>query len=64
LALAWGTIALPVPEVDTVDEVIATSIRAARAAAYVTAGDLVVVAYGQPRKQSGTTNLIEVVRVE
>jgi pyruvate kinase len=64
LALAWGTIALPVPEVDTVDEVIATSIRAARAAEYVTAGDLVVVAYGQPRKQSGTTNLIEVVRVE
>jgi pyruvate kinase len=64
LALAWGTTALPVAEVDTVDEVIATSIQAARAHGHVKPGDRVVIAYGQPRRQSGTTNLIEVVRVE
>jgi len=63
LALAWGTTALPVPEVYTVDEVIATSIQAARAGGYITPGELVVIACGAPRKQSGTTNLIEVVRV-
>lgn len=63
LALAWGTTALPVPEVYTVDEVIATSIQAARAEGFVAPGDLAVIAYGAPRKQSGTTNHIEVVRV-
>jgi pyruvate kinase len=63
LALAWGTTALPVPEVHTVDEVIATSIQAARAEGYIAPGELAVIAYGPPRKQSGTTNLIEVVRV-
>jgi pyruvate kinase len=63
LALAWGTTAIPVPEVHTVDEVIATSIAAARAEGYIAPGDLAVIAYGAPRQQSGTTNLIEVVRV-
>lgn len=63
LALAWGTTALPVPDSDTVDEVISTSIQAARTKGYVAPGELVVIACGPPRKQSGTTNLIEVVRV-
>ncbi len=63
LALAWGTTALFVPEVHTVDEVIATSIQAARTEGHVAPGDLVVIACGPPRKQSGTSNVIEVVRV-
>jgi len=63
LALAWGTTALSVSEARTVDEVIATSIHAARTAGYVAPGELVVIACGQPKQQSGTTNLIQVVRV-
>jgi pyruvate kinase len=63
LALAWGTTALFVPEVHTVDEVIETSIQAARTEGHVAPGDLVVIACGPPRKQSGTSNVIEVVRV-
>lgn len=63
MALAWGTTAVPVPEVATVDEVIATSIAAARAQGYVASGDLAVIACGPPLRRSGTTNLIEVVRV-
>lgn len=63
LALAWGTTALPVPEVYTEREVIETSLQVARAAGHIATGDLVVIAYGAPRQQSGTTTLIEVVRV-
>lgn len=63
LALAWGTTALSVSEVETVDDVIATSIEAARTGGHVAPGDLVVIACGPPRKQSGTSNVIEVVRV-
>lgn len=63
LALAWGTIALAVPEAYTIDEVIATSIRAARTDGYIAPGDLVVIACGPPQKQSGTSTVIEVVRV-
>ncbi len=64
LALAWGVTALPVQEAATVDEVIATSVQAAREEEHLKSGDLVVIAYGPPRQQSGTTNLVEVVRVE
>jgi pyruvate kinase len=63
LALAWGTTALPVPEVSNESEVIATSVQAARNQGHLAAGQLAVIAYGTPRQQAGTTNLIEVVRV-
>jgi pyruvate kinase len=63
LALAWGTTALPVPEVSSESEVIATSVQAARNQGHLAAGQLAVIAYGTPRQQAGTTNLIEVVRV-
>lgn len=63
LALAWGTTALSLPEVHTTDEVIAASLRAALTEGCVAPGDLVVIAFGPPRQRSGTSNMLEVVRV-
>ncbi|MDD3428974.1 MAG: pyruvate kinase [Oscillospiraceae bacterium] len=59
LALSWGVYPLMMPIVKSTDELINKSVEIARAAGYLTDGDLVVITAGVPAGISGTTNMIK-----
>lgn len=64
LRLVWGVHPVVMPEVRDFDEVIAAAQDAARRTGLARPGDDIVVTAGYPMGQSGTTNLLKVVRVE
>ena len=59
LALVWGVECLLVPYVQSTDEMIETSVRAAYSRG-LKVGDLIVITAGVPFGSSGHTNLIQV----
>ena len=60
LALEWGVVPLVIPQCDNVDELWAQSLRAARDAGIVDAGDRVVITAGTTVNVPGSTNVIKV----
>jgi len=60
LALTWGVYSIKSSDAKNTDEVIESSIEAARSANYIKNGELVVITAGVPVGISGTTNLIKV----
>ena len=60
MALEWGVTPLSVPECANVDELWTTSVRAAREAGLVHAGDRVVITAGTAVNIPGSTNVIKV----
>ena len=63
LSLSWGVEALMVGEERVTDILFDQAVNAARRAGYVKDNDIVVLTAGVPLAQSGTTNLIKVVKV-
>jgi pyruvate kinase len=63
LALAWGVVPVPFDEVHDIGEMIAHATAAARRQGVAQPGDTVVVIAGIPFGQSGSTNLLHVVKV-
>ena len=55
LTLSWSAIPLRVPEYETSDELVAYALMTARAAGYVSSGDVVVVLAGAPHGAAGGT---------
>lgn len=64
LSLCWGVIPLPVPQSDTMDDMIRFSIDAARRAGHLQSGQLVIITGGAPLHVAGKTNFIRVDRVD
>jgi pyruvate kinase len=64
LSLVWGAVPLAVSEAPNTDATIAAAVDAARKAQLVVPGDLVVVTCGAHPNRPGSTNLIEVLRVD
>ena len=60
LALTWGVYSVKSSDAKNTDEVIESSIEAAKTANYINNGELVVITAGVPVGISGTTNLIKV----
>lgn len=63
LGLVWGIVPREIPPADDVDELIATSLAAAREVGVVSVGDRVVFTAGLPFHEPGTTNLIRALTV-
>lgn len=63
LSLSWGVIPIMMGEERVTDILFDHAVNAARQSGQVKDGDLVVLTAGVPLAQSGTTNLIKVVRV-
>lgn len=63
LSLSWGVIPIMMGEERVTDILFDHAVNAARQAGHVKDGDLVVLTAGVPLAQSGTTNLIKVVKV-
>jgi pyruvate kinase len=64
LSFSWGVVPLVIPQTNTIDEMIRSSIASARKAGHVRSGDLVVVTGGAPLHIAGTTNFVKVEKVE
>ena len=64
LALSWGVIPIPIPQSETMDDMIRHSLDAARSAGYLEPGQQVVITGGAPLHVAGKTNFIKVDRVE
>jgi pyruvate kinase len=64
LSLCWGVTPIPIPESDTMDDVIRFSIAAARRAGFVEPGQHVIITGGAPLRVPGNTNFIKVERVD
>jgi pyruvate kinase len=64
LTLAWGVHPVRVPEVASVDEMVACAAEVATAEGFGGAGDIVAIAAGMPFQTSGTTNLLRIARLE
>lgn len=60
MALVWGVLPLLVPEFNTIDEMIAVTIRAAHERNLLKLGDVVVIIAGVPFGVMGQTNLLKV----
>ncbi|MFW5976515.1 MAG: pyruvate kinase [Bacillota bacterium] len=63
LTLVWGVYPLEVVESKTTDEMIDNALDAVKSREIVEEGDLVTITAGVPVGISGTTNLIEVIRI-
>lgn len=63
MALVWGVLPLLVTEFDSIDEMIAVTIRAAHDANLLHRGDIVILIAGVPFGVQGQTNLLKVHRV-
>lgn len=63
MALVWGVLPLLVTEFDSIDEMIAVTIRAAHEANLLHRGDIVILIAGVPFGVQGQTNLLKVHRV-
>ncbi|MFW6007528.1 MAG: pyruvate kinase [Halanaerobiales bacterium] len=63
LTLVWGVYPMEVVESKTTDEMIENAIKAVKNRDIVKDGDLVTITAGVPVGISGTTNLIEVIRI-
>jgi pyruvate kinase len=64
LSLCWGVIPVLIPPSDTLDDMIRSSINAARSAGYIESGQQVIITGGAPLHVAGKTNFIKVDRVE
>jgi len=64
LSLCWGVIPVLIPPSDTLDDMIRSSIDAARAAGYIESGQQVIITGGAPLHVAGKTNFIKVDRVD
>jgi pyruvate kinase len=64
LSLCWGVIPVPIPQSDSMDDMIRFSIDAARHAGHLESGQLVVITGGAPLHVAGKTNFIKVERVD
>jgi pyruvate kinase len=64
LTLAWGVHPVRVPEVESVDEMVACAAEVATAEGFGGPGDIVAIAAGMPFQTSGTTNLLRIARLE
>ena len=60
MALEWGVTPLMIPEGLDIEDLWNTSVRAAREAGYVDAGDRVVITAGTAVNIPGSTNVIKV----
>ena len=60
MALEWGVTPILIPECGDVEELWTTSVRAAREAGLVEAGDRVVITAGTAGQPPGSTNVIKV----
>ena len=63
LALVWGTQPVLVDEYETTDQMVDNAIYKSKLAGYVKVGDLVAVLAGAPGGDTGTTDVLRVVRV-
>jgi pyruvate kinase len=59
LALSWGVTPLKVEDTDNTDDMIESSISAAKEAGLITIGDSVVITAGVPTGVPGRTNMIK-----
>jgi len=64
LSLLWGVKAYMLPYIDSVEELIGESVKAAKLKKIVKSGDRVVIATGQPVGLSENMNLVEVKMVD
>src|SRR5262245_47334570 len=64
LSLSWGVVPIPIPQSETMDEMIRLSLYAARNARYLEPGQHVIVTGGAPLHVADKTNYIEVEQVE
>src|SRR5262249_5074800 len=64
LALSWGVVPMEIPQSESIDDMIRSSIKAAKKAGRVESGQHVVITGGAPLHRSGNTNFIKVERVE
>lgn len=60
LSLIWGVYAVLGKEVNSTDEMLASTINGALDSGYIKHGDLVIITAGVPIGKSGTTNLMKV----
>jgi pyruvate kinase len=63
LSLSWGVYPLLIQMLPTTDEVLRESERLCREARYIESGDTVVVVAGLTSGESGTTNMLTVLRI-
>ena len=64
LSLCWGVIPLLIPPSDSLDDMIRSSINAARNSGYIESGQQVIITGGAPLHVAGKTNFIKVDRVD
>jgi len=64
LSLCWGVTPLLIPSSDSLDDMVRSSINAARNAGYVESGQQVIITGGAPLHVAGKTNFIKVDRVD
>jgi pyruvate kinase len=60
MALEWGVTPMLIPETHDVEELWASSIKAARDAGHIDVGDRVVITAGTQVNLPGSTNVIKV----
>jgi len=60
LSLCWGVYPFPIPDTESTDETIASSIVSLQNGGLVSEGDLLVITAGVPSGIAGTTNLLKV----
>jgi pyruvate kinase len=63
LTLAWGIHSVPIPPLNTMDEMSTFSSAVAEREGFAAKGDTIMVAAGTPIGVSGTTNMLKVMRV-
>ena len=64
LAMVWGTKPLKMDEYETTDQMVWHVVEKSLAAGYIQHGDVVAVLAGAPDEDSGTTDVLRVVRVK
>lgn len=60
LSLCWGVSPFPIPDTESTDETISSSILSLQKGGLISEGDLLVVTAGVPSGIAGTTNLLKV----
>jgi pyruvate kinase len=60
MALVWGVLPLLIPQFNTIDEMIQTTVRATHQAGVVNPGDRIVIIAGVPFGIGGQTNLLKI----
>jgi pyruvate kinase len=63
LTLAWGIHSVPIPPLNTMDEMSTFASAVAEREGFAAKGDTIMVAAGTPIGVSGTTNMLKVMRV-